>query len=72
VSWGVTFGTDDADAAAARVAELGGRVLVPPMDAPWVRMTVVADPQGATFTASQFVPENRELAAPTEAAARAA
>ena len=25
-------------------------------------MTVIADPQGAMFTASRFVPENRELA----------
>jgi hypothetical protein len=28
------------------------------MDAPWVRMTVLADPQGATFVASKYVPEN--------------
>ena len=33
-------------------------MVVPPFDAPWVRMTVIADPQGATFTASKFVPEN--------------
>ena len=57
----MTFGVDDADAIAARAAELGGRVVVPPFDAPWVRMTVIADPQGATFTASKFVPENRDL-----------
>jgi len=56
--WGVTFGVDDADAVAARAAELGGEVLVAPFDAPWVRMSVIRDPQGATFTASQFVPEN--------------
>src|ERR671930_1396609 len=60
--WGVTFAVDDADAIAARAAELGGRVLVAPFDAPWVRMTVIADPQGATFTASKFVPENKDLA----------
>jgi hypothetical protein len=29
------------------------------MDAPWVRMTVISDPQGATFVANKFVPENR-------------
>ena len=46
---------DDADATAARADELGGEVLVPPFDAPWVRMTVLRDPQGATFTASKFV-----------------
>jgi predicted enzyme related to lactoylglutathione lyase len=57
--WGVIFGVDDADAAAARAAELGGTVLVPPFDAPWVRQTVIRDPQGATFVASQFVPESR-------------
>jgi predicted enzyme related to lactoylglutathione lyase len=60
--WDVTFGVDDADAIAARAAELGGRVLVPPFDAPWVRMTIISDPQGATFTASMFVPENKDLA----------
>jgi predicted enzyme related to lactoylglutathione lyase len=60
--WGVTFAVDDADAIAARAIELGGRVIAAPFDAPWVRMTVVADPQGATFTASKFVPENESVA----------
>jgi predicted enzyme related to lactoylglutathione lyase len=60
--WGVTFAVDDADAVAARAAELDGRVLVPPFDAPWVRITIISDPQGATFTASKFVPENKDLA----------
>jgi predicted enzyme related to lactoylglutathione lyase len=59
--WSVTFGVDDADAIAARAAEIGGTVLVPPMDAPWVRITVIRDPQGATFIASKFVLENRDL-----------
>jgi uncharacterized protein len=59
--WSVTFATDDADATAAKAAELGGQVLVPPFDAPWVRMTVIADPQGATLIASKFVPENKDL-----------
>jgi predicted enzyme related to lactoylglutathione lyase len=57
--WGVTFAVDDADAIAARAADLGGRVIAAPFDAPWVRMTVIADPQGAAFTASKFVPENQ-------------
>jgi len=60
--WGVTFAVDDADAIADKTTKLGGKVVVPPFDAPWVRMTVITDPQGATFTASKFVPENRELA----------
>ena len=60
--WGVTFGVDDADATAKRAEELGGQVVVAPFDAPWVRMTVITDPQGATFTASKFVPENKAMA----------
>ena len=62
VHWGVTFAVDDADATAARATELGGTVVLPPVDGPWVRMTVITDPQGATFTASKFVPENKDLA----------
>jgi predicted enzyme related to lactoylglutathione lyase len=69
--WGVTFAVDDADAVAQKATELGATLVVPPLDAPWVRMTVIADPQGATFTASQFVPENRDLATPGGAAAGA-
>lgn len=64
--WSVTFAVDDADATAERAAELGGRVDVQPFDAPWVRMTVITDPQGATFTASKFVPENRDLGSQTD------
>jgi uncharacterized protein len=67
--WGLTFAVDDADAIAARAAELGGQVVVPPFDAPWTRMTIITDPQGATFTASKFVPENRDLAAEGSGAA---
>jgi len=70
--WGVTFAVDDADAAAEAAVELGGRVVVPPFDAPWVRMTVLADPQGATFTASKFVPENKDLGRQPDVAVRAA
>jgi hypothetical protein len=70
--WSVTFAVDDADVTAARATELGGSVLVPPFDAPWVRMTVIADPQGATFIASKFVPENRDLASRADSAVSAA
>jgi uncharacterized protein len=70
--WSVTFAVDDADATAERAAELGGHVVVPPFDAPWVRMTVIADPQGATFTASKFVPENKDLGGNADSTARAA
>ena len=71
-NWSVTFAVDDADATAERAAELGGTVLVAPFDAPWVRTTVIADPQGATFVASKFVPENKDLGAQTDAATPAA
>jgi uncharacterized protein len=59
----VTFAVDDADVTAEKAAALGGRVIVAPFDAPWVRMTVITDPQGATCTASKFVPENHGLKA---------
>lgn len=70
--WSVTFAVDDADATADKAAELGGRVVVPPFDAPWVRMTVITDPQGATFIASKFVPENKDLGTQAGSAATAA
>jgi uncharacterized protein len=70
--WSVTFAVEDADATAERAAELGGKVVVPPFDAPWVRMTVIADPQGATFIASKFVPENRDLGRQAGSTVRAA
>jgi uncharacterized protein len=70
--WSVTFAVDDADATAAKANELGGKVMVPPFDGPWVRMTVITDPQGATFIASKFVPENRDLAGQADTAASAA
>jgi predicted enzyme related to lactoylglutathione lyase len=58
--WSVTFGVEDADATAARATELGAKLVVPPTDVPWVRMTVIADPQGAMFIASQYKPENAQ------------
>jgi predicted enzyme related to lactoylglutathione lyase len=69
--WSVTFAVDDADTVAERTSQLGGKVLVPPFDAPWVRTTVLADPQGATFIATKFSPENRDVPEP-QSSARAA
>jgi uncharacterized protein len=66
--WSVIFAVDDADATAAKATELGGKVIVAPFDAPWVRMTVIGDPQGATFIASKFVPENKDLGGEADAA----
>ena len=61
--WSVTFAVDDADATAAKASELGGEIVAGPSDAPWTRTTVIKDPQGATFIASQFVAENKDLEA---------
>jgi len=60
-SWSVTFSTADADATAAKATELGGTVLLAPIDAPYSRLTVLRDPQGATFSATAFVPGNRDV-----------
>lgn len=49
--WSVYFGVDDVDAAASRIAYLGGRVDFGPQDIPQVgRFAVCADPQGVVFT----------------------
>ena len=63
VHWGVTFAVDDADETAAKAKALGGEVVSGPHDAPWSRQAVIKDPQGATFVASQFILENKELVA---------
>lgn len=47
--WLVYFTTDALDASAARIGELGGRVLVPPMAIGAGRIAVATDPQGAAF-----------------------
>lgn len=61
--WSVTFAVDDAETAAAKASELGGQVVAGPLNAPWTRLVVVKDPQGATFIASQFVAENKDVRA---------
>lgn len=61
--WSVSFAVDDADATAAKARELGGVVVAGPADAPWTRQATITDPQGATFIASQFVIENKDLTA---------
>ena len=61
--WDVTFGVDDAEAVAVRAKELGANVVSGPLDAPWTRVVVIEDPQGAMFVASQFVPENSGIEA---------
>lgn len=48
--WGVYFGVADTEATAAKVTELGGSIVVPAMDTPAGRISVVSDPQGGTFS----------------------
>ena len=54
-NWSVDFWIDDADAGAARAAELGGAVIVPPSDSPAFRQAVIADPGGAAMSISQLL-----------------
>ena len=49
-SWGTYLTVMDADASAEKIKELGGRVIMGPMDvSDYGRMCVVADPVGAVF-----------------------
>jgi hypothetical protein len=48
--WMIYVKVDDVDAVAARCAQIGGRICVPPMDIPVGRFAVLTDPQGATFS----------------------
>ncbi len=55
--WSVYFGVDDADAALAKIVELGGSVVQPAEDTPYGRLATAADQSGARF----------KLVAPNEA-----
>jgi predicted enzyme related to lactoylglutathione lyase len=48
--WTVSFRVADADESAARAEQLGGSVLLPPMDVPVGRFAILADAAGAAFT----------------------
>jgi hypothetical protein len=52
--WTPDFWVHDADAAAARAGELGGRVISPPADDGVGRTAVIADPAGAVFTITKI------------------
>jgi predicted enzyme related to lactoylglutathione lyase len=54
-AWTTYVTVDDVDATAKAAGELGGKVLVPPMDIPTVgRFTVLQDPQGAVIAAITY------------------
>jgi predicted enzyme related to lactoylglutathione lyase len=50
-NWLAYFASNDVDAHAKKVTDLGGKVLAPPMDIPGSigRFAIVQDPQGAVF-----------------------
>lgn len=47
--WQVWFAVDNADDAVSKATELGSTVLMPPMDSPFGRMSVIQAPQGEPF-----------------------
>jgi len=54
-NWSAYFLVEDVEAAAAKVGELGGTVMVPPFDAGEVgRFAVIQDPQGAVSTVIEY------------------
>lgn len=53
--WGTYFAVDDADATAARGAELGGKVCIAPQDIPGTgRFALLMSPQGVPFHVLQY------------------
>ncbi len=54
-AWGLYVTVDDIDATAAKVEDLGGRIIRPPTDIPKVgRFCVLQDPQGAIISAITY------------------
>jgi uncharacterized protein len=47
--WSIYFGVEDADAALARIVELGGSIVEPAVDTPYGRLATAADPSGINF-----------------------
>ena len=48
----------DRDEAVATALSLGARDMSGPIDNAWTKSAIVRDPQGATFTLSQFDPQS--------------
>ena len=55
--WAVYFAVADTDAAVARVADLGGSVVMAPTDIEPGRFATVTDPFGAVFSVIALSPE---------------
>jgi predicted enzyme related to lactoylglutathione lyase len=58
--WGVYFSVDGTEAAMDKVKELGGQVLMGPMDVEPGKIAVVQDPQGAVFNIITLAPQRAE------------
>jgi predicted enzyme related to lactoylglutathione lyase len=55
--WATYFTVNDADETAKKAAELGGTVIVPPMDIPTVgRFCGITSPQGVMFLVIKYLP----------------
>ncbi|MEO5837543.1 MAG: VOC family protein [Acidimicrobiales bacterium] len=54
--WHVTFAVADRDEVVASALRLGASDLQGPIDTAWTKAAIICDPQGATFTVSQFTP----------------
>ena len=55
-NWLVYFAVDDTDAAVAKITELGGSVMMQPMDIDAGRFAVVGDTAGAAFAVIKLAP----------------
>ena len=55
--WEVTFTVDDVDAAASRIADLGGSIITEPYDQGPTRIAGACDDQGSQFRVNSFHPE---------------
>jgi uncharacterized protein len=53
--WNVNLLVDDTDDTASRAVQLGGTILIAPIDTPGFRSAVLMDPQGAAFSISHAV-----------------
>ncbi|MCW1969874.1 MAG: VOC family protein [Anaerolineae bacterium] len=52
--WMVYFAVNNTDATIEQTVALGGKMLVPAFDTPFGRVSVLADPQGASFSVIQL------------------
>jgi uncharacterized protein len=57
--WTVSFRVADVDDTATGAQELGGSILLPPMDIPIGRLAMIADPSGADFGVTSFAAPGR-------------